>query len=1323
MRFLSLILAAAMAPAATISITPLGATATQAVFEYCEPAVAAISLTAYPAGLPSYVPHDVDSSLFSGSNLDSRIPAALLHGNCKILVLGAQTTAQGADGNYYSRALQAATEHVLTLTAGSDSGSIAFMTVNPALGNSSPASAPFVSGAWGNYGWPSMSWASPSSQYIDPNTGVLIKRVTGPGQTSNGEASLAGNYATDLAGAWTTPANLLGSSGYASTAATGPSNALFVPLDCGIQPGFTANSSCDDVQINLGSAYASGSGGQISMCLTVNHGQGCAGGTITASLPNGSGSAAAVSVPPSPGGTPSAGQFTYQPPFGPWGNPKITAEEYTNLSGTTSVSGSTATLVSNSGFATFFPLSTAANDHILIAGSNPTCPGNDCTISALVNNTTLTLGSSLGAFTGFSTSLTGGIAAGATTFTVANASGFIRAFNAGTAGGGSDRYPVSFEDANPETVYCTTLSTATFSGCGGTAFAHSGGAAMGSTAFAMNNFGVLIWNSGSGTAFLQNASYVTANSTGFSVGDDGGANFCSVGTVSVAYQANGTTALTPNQTGRLCQFLDSFGNPGLWLFIPQTGESRLIAYANNAYGNNLNATTFDPSSPNIQYYNRNSDQHVLECTYNASAGNYASIVPSYTAAPTSPNYSCTDITSGTGNDILSQFATLTGANKTYFNTVASFGPIHGNYASVTIRGGNQNAIGYGCWFDVTQPVGHQVAACSPSWSNYPARWAGMHGGFTEQTTAGWADMFLTPLNIQGATGVGEYQLSINSITGESGTTALTGTLSSDPTTQNCSTLGVTDPRWIALGATGNNCIQMVVASEPQNVAPSAADKAQWPSACNASYAQLQTIQPGDYVIDGGNLFGEQFLVALKTGSGCSPITLVLARGVNLQCAAPPTSHANGWTPVLQATQQCDGNIYWLQESAPTSVYADPAGLDSGHTFIGQSDSTGTDLIQFTAYAAQQGYNSYGARQGSLPSIIGQTYNYGMNMVYPFAGSVVNAFGNSIGDDIQSHPGGQSYLASPPTLSYDGRAIAGAGGASFDILLWYHTLALVSGQTNTYQITCPASSPGGACIDTVSPKTLGWTAWAGRFLLADISGPGSVISDSTSYTFCYAYSAGECRSGSSAGNRYVSVPNADTGGTCYAAAPDRNAPCLAMMPVEAGQATEYSWGVNDPNAKFWRLLGYAFNGAGVTPNYWNFHGIVDGTWIFGDVFWKEGVRKDIVAIQLPLWPPADSVVRSNFVSIPVKLNGQTGDSVRIRFGYSPNLFCTSRQEQCSTAGAAPFSYLSETQTWTACAGACEVDVPALGGRVMYYVVDRQSASGSVRSGTMQVVATP
>ncbi len=1309
--------------AASITITPLGTTATQAAFRYCESATATISLTAYPAGLASYTPNDVNSSLFSGSNADTRVPAALVAGSCKTLVLGAQLSALASDGNYYSRALQANTIHVLTLTAGSDSGTLTFSTTNPALGNSSPAPPPFTSGEWGNYSWPSMSWASQncgSAPCIDPNTGVVIKRLTGPGQAAGGEATIPAAYAIDVAGsAWTTPANILGSSGYASTAATGSMNALYIPVDSTIQPSFTTNSSFDDVLFSIGSAYASGAGGQISLCLTITHGQSCVGTPFTISVPNGSGSATTVSGPSS---------FP-DPLFAGWGSPKITAEQATNLNGIISVSGTTATFVSNLGQSTFFPLSLVGGDHILIAGSATTCPNNDCTISALVNNTTLTLNQNLGSFAGFSTTLNGGISIGATTFTVASATGFFKGFNGGFVPTFyRDKYYISFNDGgNAEIVYCTTVTGAVFSGCegsNGTGLnnSHSNGAAIGSTAFSLSNFGVMIWNSGSGTVNLQNASYAIAGGANFTVGDDGQANLCSVSTVTVSYEADGMTPLSPPQTGRTCQLLDSFGNPGLYLFIPQTGESRLIVYGDNVKGSNTNQT-ISASDPNTVYYaqNNSSNPNVYKCVYNAATGNYASLAAagSYTGA-SQPNYTCTVITSGSGNDLLTQVHNATGANVSYFSRVSGFGPLIGNYAAVTVQLG-QNSIGYVCWFDVTQAAGSQIVACHDSWTTYPERWSGMHGLFNVYTSAGWGAIFASGLTSQGTTGIGQYQLTINSIANNGGATTLTSSFV-DPST--CSARGVPDARWVALGATGNNCIQMVVATEPQNVAPSAADKAQWPSACNGTYAQLQTIQPGDYLTDGPNAGGEQFLVALKIGSGCSPITLVLARGANLQCASAPTSHSSGWTPVVQATQNCTGNIYWSQESAPTTIYVDASNIDTGHSFIGPSDNTGTNLIKYTAYSSLQGYNSYGAQQGSLPSIISQTYNYGMDMVYPFAGATVNSYGNSVGGVLQSHPGGKSYLAPVPTLGYDGRPIGAAAGGLFDQPDWYHTLTLVSGQSNTYLISQPlTAATGGATMDTANPKTIGWSAWAGRFTLKDISGPSSVIGDSTTYSFCYAYNAGECVSGSTAGNRYVSVPNIDTTGICYNAAPDRNTPCLASLSVASGQATEYSWAQNDPNAQYWRLLGWVFNGPGVPPNYWNVHGIVDGTWALTDVFWKEGVRKDIVAIQLPPWPPADTLVRSNFVPVPIRLNGQTGDLVRIRFGYNTSLFCTSRQEQCSTAGAGPYTWLSEPQTWSACSGSCEVDIPTLGGRILYYVVDRQNASGSVTSGTLQAVATP
>jgi len=1211
----------------TVSVSPKAA---QTVLSYTVPSGASctIVLTPSPSGAgPSGTPNDVNAMLFSASNIDTSRASTVQSGNHRYVVLGQRTSALAGDGNYYSRALQANTSHSGSLSCGSDSATFSFTTADPPPGDSGPDAVPWVSGPWGNQAWPTMSWSS-QNPYVDPLTGLVIERISGPGQSGGSTYSWTYTSVIDGASAWTNPTNVYGNSGYASTAAKGQANALFLPVYNNNGHGFQNEAGVDDMQAYFGSAYTDTSGDTLSACWSRNHGQNCIGNAVTLTLPVGSGSAASVS---GPGNYPS-------PMWSGWGSPQITPEDFLNPTGTVNTSGTTVTLVSiNAG--TYFPLSIVAGDHITINGT-------DYTISALVNAQQLSL----------------------------------------------------------------TTSAGTQSG----------------VIFSLQNFGLMVWNSGvSGTVYARGAVYNEAYSNLFSIGDDGTYNPCSVQTVTVNYAADGATLLGTPETGRVCNLIDISNNPNLYLFIPATGETRLIGYGGvSTFGNIGNGATqtFDPGNANTVYFAQNgsSNPNVYKCTY---SGNYAALPPNYTGA-TSPNWTCTNLTSGTGNDLLSQISNAVsgGVNTSYFDRISGFGPMAGNYISITLQLG-QGSIGYGCFFDVTQSAGRQVVACHDSWSTYPWRWFGWHGTFSADTSAGWGHAFGVPLWSQSATGIGLYQMTPTAITGETGTTALTANVATDPTTQNCQTLGVsTSSPWYALGAAGNNCIRVTVPTEPQNVAPSAADLAQWPSACNPNYAQLQTIQPGDYLYDlaNGTGNGENFLVAGKTGSGCSSITLVIARGVNQACAYIPQTHSNGFTFVVGATANCDGNLYWYQATNPSMAYVDNSADYLAHSFTGQADSTGTNLVNYQVYAANFGYKSYGVRQGALPALIGQADQYGAQMVYPFNGST-GGIGTSY---VQTHPGGQSYLASPNTLGYDGRPVGGAGGGVSTV--WYHTLTLVSG--NVYQISCPEASLGGSCIDSADPKRLGWAAWAGRFMLHDVSGPSSNILTAAPYTFCYAYHAGECVSGSSAGNRYVNVANATTTGNCIVGALDQNTPCLAAANAEVGNAVQFNWAVSDPNAVNWRRLGYALGGPGQTDNYWNVHGIVDASWAFTEVDWKDGIRKDILAYQLPPWPATDSVNRSQYVQVPIQLSGNTGDTVRIEFGYQEfgapgSLNCTSRGEVCFTSASAtpsnPFVWSSETQSYTSCGSGCTVNVPALPGRVLYYRLHRKNAAGVESVGPIQI----
>src|SRR6185312_15367876 len=127
----------------------------------------------------------------------------------------------------------------------------------------------------------------------------------------------------------------------------------------------------------------------------------------------------------------------------------------------------------------------------------------------------------------------------------------------------------------------------------------------------------------------------------------------------------------------------------------------------------------------------------------------------------------------------------------------------------------------------------------------------------------------------------------------------------------------------------------------------------------------------------------------------------------------------------------------------------------------------------------------------------------------------------------------------------------------------------------------------------------------------------------------------------------------------------------------------------------------------------------------------GIRTDLFAAKLPPWPAYDSENRGGFVNLHVtigKSNNTAAPNARIRFGYAENgppdsYFCTARQEACTTGGT-PFAYASETQTQTSCTSGCTIDIPAISGRVVYYVLDWLDAYGNlIQTGSPQATAIP
>ena len=213
----------AAASASITNVTVDGTTSTQAVLRYTAPSQAACSVqVSESAGLQPLV-HDVDPSLFPGENLDSR-GGSLTSGLTRVFVVGKRRADRGADSHWYSRALQAYTLHYFLITCGADQASGTFSTANIPLGNTynedvpadpnAPATSYFVSG--GQYSWPEFTnWVNTTGrgeEVIDPQTGMLLKRVTMPqdqptGNPPAGDHSFAA--AIDFDGAWTNPAGVL----------------------------------------------------------------------------------------------------------------------------------------------------------------------------------------------------------------------------------------------------------------------------------------------------------------------------------------------------------------------------------------------------------------------------------------------------------------------------------------------------------------------------------------------------------------------------------------------------------------------------------------------------------------------------------------------------------------------------------------------------------------------------------------------------------------------------------------------------------------------------------------------------------------------------------------------------------------------------------------------------------------------------------------------------------------------------------------------------------------------------------------------------------
>jgi hypothetical protein len=331
----------------TLSIRTYGVSNTQALLAYQPPpdtppcTVEVWEGAAVPAaGENRALVHDVDPQLFPGENLDDRPTHAQFYG-WRVVVIGQRRADKAADGKLYSRALQAYTPHAARITCGDTQILHSFTTATVPTGENHPENPPFHAEGFGNYGWPSIHWPNRDKTYIDPLTGVELKRLTKAGEWGS---RVRRNFASGQAianPAWSFPDNAVTPNSTAVSSTTIANAPLFLALRPDTWPpaqlgGFLPNVGPDDIALRLtGNGIGAPADRTVLVCLSVDSGQTCRTNALPVVLP----SSAAAELPLVPSSFPS-------PLYGGWGGSQVRQQHWPRT-GRVSVAAGAVTLTQN----------------------------------------------------------------------------------------------------------------------------------------------------------------------------------------------------------------------------------------------------------------------------------------------------------------------------------------------------------------------------------------------------------------------------------------------------------------------------------------------------------------------------------------------------------------------------------------------------------------------------------------------------------------------------------------------------------------------------------------------------------------------------------------------------------------------------------------------------------------------------------------------------------------------------------------------------------------------------------------------------------------
>jgi hypothetical protein len=1251
------------------------------------------------------------ADLTDNTSTDAR-SGSIVNANVHVFVLG---TRKGSD------ALAASATYWVGVTCGSDSEVAAtFVTRSIAWGNTAPDPIPFNTGKFGNTDYPPINWTNQQQSYVDPVTGVEFWRVTAPGMMSSATLNLAAQNSSVLGvpldasgtGKWASLGNISSNGGSFSLGSGGAPDKAFVPLGNFTCPagttfaGWYPKCTVDDLSFDVYCGNAAVSGTTLSLQLSMDGGQTVSGTPVTTAV-------CPTSAPVKLGTYP---QLAVNPLFLSWG---FTPQHHLVIppAGTVNVSGHAVTLESPTGTQNYFDTDWVSGTPILINGSY-------FHVATISSSSALTLQESAGTLTGVP-------------YVAANFGVVVTKSNSGS--NVSVSVGVNYAYATMPSACC------------------NGDTGM------MSQASVSVTKTADGSSTLSPAltGYLT------NVVDSAGGEALLIW---IPFNGDGSVRA---ETRLLAMGSKTAGSARL----NTNGDS--VPYG----ATGLSGYFFD-NEDGTSAYTIDVSNRVWKLTYNESftgCAGYVAFHPYPTYGDYSPNtgiaddcFEWTNLTpANSAHDIRSQMVSGYQTGLNYLGQ--TIGPAHtgfdlgwmNNPAVAAFDAGYfsagmenvQNHIGIMASFDTASGV---LRSIRNSWSEGDCRWCGLHDA-PVLTMGTWRFAVIDPHEDTGATNVvfpDSFKMNVAEVNrAGSGATALWDCSGCSGGPQQSTSVSASEAYtcpsnllapYTAFSGTAN-CIQVKVASPPCQQNPNASytfpdsntEKLEFPcttpgfGTANANWSKLQDMQPGDWLLTNAGSQNENLILLSVTYNSATNIDLWLLRWAAHNYLAPlfpgkddlnGSAHASPWLLYMAPTYAT--NAVALDASSPSNswVKSNPLRFSSHGS---SAPATGAG-----AYSYQQAWfgGSYiGSVNTSVPNLLWSVLQPSASSWPAFAGSN-NGASNALTQSYNSGTYAPNSAIPPFFVDYrhfnpsEGGGFESNGGAALGSM----SMTLVSGTSQTYRVAadCCAAGPS-------DYKRLGLVGFAGRYLARDVSSPATGnTGDLPSWSLCRAFQSNECMQGSSTGNLYLSLPQADLASTCASSQFTQAIPCLYQPAPWSGQSIQLRIDRTDFSGLTTRKFGYVHGHAGTTYAYSNCRPTADAQFMFCPGYWLDGVRTEWLAYRIPPAFPADSVNRTTFVPVTVTYQGVPfASNIRARFGYLENggdqLRCTAYAQDCSTeipsgASTDPYSFTNESVTRESCANGtiCTITIPSLPNRLLYYVVDRLDGSGAVvTTSAMQVVAVP